>query len=195
MECQDPRYYRRYNFKLQQELECFQFPESFYAALKKRDAHVIREILHQPTSEGKYFYRYSEHIYSGWNKEGNHLEEDSVGPHRFYPEYTRIVATTPFKGELRDISQGGLCILLNEKLYNKRNLLLVRLTTPPLETIHPALSGLTLSCNLLASMRGVSTIGRKYGLHLQFLKRLEDNLVEDTLSALEKSYKLNGTPL
>jgi len=96
---------------------------------------------------------------------------------------------------LRDISQGGICILLDEKLYDKRNLLLVRFDTPQIENINKDLCCNPQSFSLIGSVRDFSIIGRKHSLHIQFLKKLEYNSTDDTLSTLEKYYELTGRPL
>jgi hypothetical protein len=96
---------------------------------------------------------------------------------------------------LRDISQGGICILLDEKLYDKRNLLLVRFKTPSIENKDKEFCCNPLSFSLLGSVRSFSMAGRRQSLHVQFLKKLEESHLEDTFSTLEKYYKLTGRPL
>lgn len=194
-ECRDPRYDRRYNFRLQKEMELFELPQTFYNLIKKRGVHIIREIIHQKISEGKHIHRYIENIYSDINLENADLEHLSLEQQYFHPDYKKVLDTTSFKVSLRDISRGGICILLDEKLYDKRNLLLLKFNTPLVENINQALRCNPLSFNLLGSIRGFSAIGRKHGLHIQFLKRLEDEYLDDTFITLEKYYKLTGRPL
>jgi hypothetical protein len=112
-----------------------------------------------------------------------------------HPDFRRALTTTPLKGGLRNISQGGICILLDDKFYEKRNLLLIRLTTPVLEGTNTALNCDSLSLNILGVIRNFSTIGRKHGLHIQYLKKLEVEHLDNTLSILKKNYKLTGRPL
>jgi len=195
MECQDPRYDRRYNFKLEEEVEFFELPQTFYDLIKRREIHIIREILHQTISEGKHAHQYIENIYSNINLANENLKHLRLEQQHFHPDYKRLLTTSPLKGALRDISRGGICILLDDKWYDKRNLLLVRFNTPLVENISPALRCNPLSFNLLGSIRDSSTIGRKHGLHIQFLKRLEDEYLDDMFSILEKRYKLIGKPL
>lgn len=194
-ECQDPRYDQRFNFRLQKEIEFFELPQIFYDLIKKREVHIIRETLHQTISEGKHLHRFIENVYSDIDLENINLNHLSLGEQHFYPDYKKMLATAPLKGELRDISRGGICLLLDDELYDKRNLLLVRFNTPLVENINPASSCYPLFFNLLGSIRNFSTIGRKHGLHIQFLKRLEDDFLDNTFSTLEKYYKLTGKPL
>jgi len=194
-ECRDPRYDQRYNFRLQKKVELLELPHTFYDLIKKREVHIIREILHHTISKGKHLHQYRENIYSNINLENAHLEYLNLEQQYFHPSYKRLLDTTPLKGDLRDISRNGICILLDDELYDKRNFLLVKFTTPLVENINLALSCNPLSFNLLGSIRRVSTIGRKHGLHIQFLKRLEDEYLDNTLSILEKYYKLIGRPL
>jgi hypothetical protein len=195
VECQDPRYDQRYDFKLQSEIEFIELPQEFYNLIKKRKVHIVREILYQKTSKGKPVHKYTEGIYSGLNLKNADLKELNLGEKYLHPDFRRVLTTTPLKGELRNISQGGICILLDDKIYEKRNLLLVRLTTPSLEGINTALNCDSLSLNILGVIRSFSTIGRKHGLHIQYLKRLEVEQLDNTLSILEKNYKLTGKPL
>ena len=195
MECQDPRYDQRYNFRLQREIEFFELPQKFYDLIKKREVHIIREVFHQPINEGKHIHHYRENIYSSSNLDTANLDQLSTGQQLIHPDYKRMLATHPLKGDLRDISRGGIHILLDDKLYDKRNLLFVRFDTPLVKNINPLLSCNPLSFNLLCSIRGFSTIGRKHGLHIQFLKRLEDDYLDDTFSTLENYYKFIGKPL
>ena len=195
VECQDPRYDQRYNFKLQSEIEIFELPHKFYNLIKKRKVHIIREILYQATGKGKPVHVYTEGIYSGLNLKNGDLEGLNLGEKYLHPDLSRMLTTTPLKGVLRNISQGGICILLDDKLYDRRNLLLIRLTTPLLEGINTALNCDSLSLSILGVIRSLSTIGRKHGLHIQYLKRLEVEHLDSTLSILEKNYKLTGKPL
>ena len=64
-----------------------------------------------------------------------------------------------------------------------------------LEGINTALNCDSLSLNILGVIRNFSTIGRKHGLHIQYLKRLEVEHLDNTLSILKKNYKLTGKPL
>lgn len=195
VECQDPRYDKRYNFKLQSEIEIFELPHKFYNLIKERNVHIVREILYQTTGKGQPVHEYTEGIYSGLNLKNANLEELNLGEKYLYPDFRMVLTTTPLKGELRNISQGGICILLDDKFYDKRNLLLIRLTTPLLEGINTALNCDSLSLNIFGVIRSLSTIGRKHGLHIQYLKRLEVEHLDTTLSILEKNYKLTGKPL
>ena len=195
MECQDPRYDQRYSFRLQKEVEFYELPQTFYDLIKRRAVHIIREILHQTTDEGKEAHKYIENIYSISDFDTANLKHSAPGEQYFHPDYKRISDTTPFKGDVRDISQGGICILLDEKLYDKRNLLLVRFDTPQIENINKDLCCNPQSFSLIGSVRDISIIGRKHSLHIQFLKKLEYNYLDDTFSTLEKYYKLTGRPL
>jgi hypothetical protein len=112
-----------------------------------------------------------------------------------YPDYKKILDTTPLKGDLRDVSQGGICILVDEKLYDKRNLLLVRFKTSLIENKDKEFFCNPLSFSLLGSVRSCSMVGSRQSLHVQFLKKLEESHLEDTFSTLEKYYKLTGRPL
>jgi len=195
MECQDPRYDCRYNFRLRKEVELFELPQMFYDLIKKREVYIIRETSHQNISEGQYLHQYTENIYSNIDLNNASLTQSSLGPQNFHPDYQKVLATMPLKGELRDISRGGICILLDDILYQKRNLFLTRFTNPSVENINPALSCNSLSFNFLSSIRDLSKIGRKHGIHMQFMKRVEDDYLDSIFSTLEKYYKLLGKPL
>ena len=194
-ECQDPRYDRRHNFRLKKRIEFFELPQMFYDLIRKRKVLIIREILLQTISEGEHVHRYIENIYSDINGESANLRHLSLEQLHFHPYYKSVLATKSLKGDLRDISRGGICILSDERLYDKRNLLLVRFNIPTIKNINSTLSCDQLHFNLLGSIRKFSTIGRKNGIHIQFLKRLEDEYLDDTLSILVKYYKLIGRPL
>lgn len=195
MECQDPRDDQRYNFKLQEEVEFFELPQIFYDLIKKREVNIIRETLHQSLDEGKKAYQYIENIYPNSNLDIANLKHSSLDEQYFHTDYKRIFDTTPLKGDLRDVSQGGICILVDEKLYDKRNLLLVRFKTPSIENKDKEFCCNPLSFSLLGSVRSFSMVGRRQSLHVQFLKKLEESHLEDTFSTLEKYYKLTGRPL
>jgi hypothetical protein len=194
-ECQDPRYDKRYNFRLQSEIDFFVIPHTFYDLIKRGGVHIAREILHQVADKGGIVHSYAENIFSRSNSESDILKDVSKGQQHLHPEYKSLLTNTPLRGNLKDISQGGICILLNDKLYDKKNLLLARFATPPIENINPQLNCDPLFFNLLGAVRGFSTIGSRYGLHIQFLKRLEDDILDDTLSKLETYYKRTGKPL
>ncbi len=194
-ECQDPRYDKRYNFRLQNDIELLELPHLFYDLVKNKEVHIIREILHHTVNEGKHTHHYKENIYSHIPADTANLSKTSLGPQHFHPDYTRILATPPLRTDFRDISQGGICILLDEEFYDNKNLLLVRFETPLVRNINPALNCDPLTFNLLGSVRGFGRIGRKYSLHIKFLKRLEDDHLDDTLCKLEKYYKSTGNPL
>ncbi|MBW2552979.1 MAG: PilZ domain-containing protein [Deltaproteobacteria bacterium] len=163
--------------------------------IKRRAVHIIREILHQTTGEGKEAHKYIENIYSISDFDAANLKHSAPGEQYFHPDYKRILDTPPLKGDLRDISQGGICILLDEKLYDKRNLLLVRFKTPSIENKDKEFYCNPLSFSLLGSVRSFSMAGRRQSLHVQFLKKLGESHLEDTFSTLEKYYKLTGRPL
>jgi hypothetical protein len=194
-ECQDPRYDKRYNFRLQNDIELLELPHLFYDLVNKREVHIIREILHHTVNEENHTHHYKENIYSHIPADTANPSKTSLGPQHFHPDYTRILATSPLRADFRDISQGGICILLDEEFYDNKNLLLVRFETPLVSNINPALSCDPLTFNLLGSIRGFGTIGRKYSLHIKFLKSLEDDHLDDTLRKLEKYYKSTGNPL
>lgn len=195
MECQDPRDDQRYHFKLQEEVDFFELPKIFYDLIKKREVNIIREILHQSLNEGGKVYQYIENIYPNSNLDLANPKHLSLDKKYFHADYKRILDTTPLKGDFRDISQGGVCILVDEKLYDKRNLLLVRFKTPAIGNKDKEFCCNPLSFSLLGSVRGFSMVGRRTSLHVQFLKKLEDNHLKDTFSTLEKYYKLTGRPL
>jgi len=194
-ECQDPRYDRRYNFRLKKRIEFFELPQMFYDLIRKRKVHIIREILHQTASKGEQVHRYIENIYSDINGESANLKHLSLEQLHFHPDYKSVLATLSLKGDIRDISRGGICILSDERLYNKINLLLINFNTPSIKDINSSLNCDQLHFNLLGSIRKFSTIGRKNSIHIQFLKRLEDDNLEDTFSKLEKYYLLINKPL
>ena len=194
-ECQDPRYDRRYNFKLQNEIEFFEAPHILYDLIKRKEVHIVRETLRKEAKEGGYVHSYTENICTQITPESARIKNVSPAHQYLHPDYEKLLTSAPLNGGLRDISQGGICILLNDKLYDNRNLLLTRFTTPHIENINPVLNCNPLSFNLFGFVRGFSTLGRRYGLHIQFLKRLEDNTLDTILSKLENYYKRTGLPL
>jgi hypothetical protein len=194
-ECQDPRYDKRYNFRLQNDIELLELPHLFYDLVKNKEVHIIREILHHTVNKGKHTHHYIENIYSHIPADTANLSKTSLELQHFHPDYTRILATPSLRTSFRDISQGGICILLDEEFYDNKNLLLVRFETPLVRNTNPTLNCDPLTFNLLGSIRGFGTIGRKYSLHIKFLKSLEDDHLDDTLRKLEKHYKSTGNPL
>ena len=103
VECQDPRYDQRYDFRLQSEIEFFELPHKFYNLIKKREVHIVREILYQTTGKGTPVHKCTEGIYSGLNLKSADLEELNLGEKYLHPDFRRMLTTTPLKGELRKL--------------------------------------------------------------------------------------------
>lgn len=194
-ECQDPRDDQRYHFKLQDAVEFYELPQIFYDLIKKREVAIIREIHHPSLNEGKKAYRYTENIYPKNHLDMANLKHSSLNEQIIHPDYKRIADTIPLKGYFRDVSQGGVCILVDEKLYDKRNLLMIRFETPSVENKDKAFCCNPLSFSLLGSVRGFGMVEGRQSLHIQFLKKLEESHLDDTFNILEKTYQRTGRPL
>ena len=194
-ECQDPRDDQRYYFKLQDAVEFYELPHIFYDLIKKREVVIIREIHHPSLDEGKKAYRYEENIYLNNRLDMANLKHSSLDEQTIHPDYKRTVNAIPLKGDFRDVSQGGVCILVDEKLYDKRNLLMIRFETPFIENKDKEFCCNPLSFSLLGSVRGFGMVGGKQSLHIQFLKKLEESHVGNTFNILEKTYQRTGRPL
>lgn len=190
----DPRFEKRYKFQLKNELEFYCVPSEIYNLIKNRQVQLSRQtIMDKGDQEEKIII--SDNIYSGINLRELNNKNLDLNTDNLHPEYSSLLEKPPKKASLKDISLGGLCIVVDEEPYEKEGLILVKVEIPPINSDNSAVVCNPLSLQLFGSIRGISKIDERYGVHIGFLKKLNAHSSDSNFSVAEKHYNQIKKPL
>ena len=190
----DPRFEKRYKFQLKNELEFYCVPPEIYNLIKNRQVQLTRQtIVDKGDQEEKIII--SDNICSGINLRELNNKNLDLNTDNLHPEYRSLLEKPSKKAFLKDISLGGLCIVVDEEPYEKEGLILVKEEIPPINSCNSAIVCNRLSLHLFGSIRGINKTGERYGVHIAFLKRLNAHFSDSHFSVAEKHYNHIKEPI
>jgi len=190
----DPRLYKRYKFQLKNDLKFYSVPSKIYNLIKNRQVQIIRQTLVDKEEQEKRL-TLNDSIYSGVNLNDPNIENLDLDADNLHSDYRSLSEKPSKKASLKDISRGGLCIILDEEVYESEGLILVNIGIPSINSDDPQVVCNPLSLQLLGAIRGISKINSKYGVHIAFLKRLNADFSDAIFSVLEKYYDYIKEPI
>lgn len=190
----DPRFEKRYKFQQKNELKFYCVPLEIYNLIKNRQVQLIRQtIVDKGDQEEKIII--SDNIYSGINLRELNNENLDLNTDNFHSDYKSLLEKPPKKASLKDISLGGLCIVVDEEPYDNKGLILVKIEIPPINSDDSAVLCNPLSLLLFGSIKVISKTGKRYGIHIAFLKRLDAHFSDSHFSVAEKHYNHIKEPI
>jgi hypothetical protein len=190
----DPRFEKRYTFHLKNEPEFLHVPNGIYNLIENKEGQLTRQaIVDKVNQEEKIII--SDTIYNGSNLRVLNKENPPLITDNIHPDYRRLLERTFKKASFKNISLGGICIVVDDEPYENQGLILVKVEMPSIKSDSSTIVCNPLKLHLLGSIRGISKIGKRYGIHLAFLKRLDAHLADSHFSVAEKHYSHIKKPL
>jgi hypothetical protein len=190
----DPRFEKRYTFQLKNEPEFHHVPLEIYNLIDNKEVQLTRQtIVDKGNQEEKIII--SDTIYNGSNLRELNNKKIALNTDDFHPEYRSLLEKPSKKASLKNISLGGLCIVLDDETYENEGLVLVQVEIPPINSDDSAAVCNPLALHLFGSIRGISKTGERYGMHIAFLKRLDTHFADSHFNVAEKHYNQIKEPI
>ena len=181
----DPRFDKRYPFQLKDGLEFYIVPPKFYDLIKNKEVQIIRRIFVDEEGPDRKI-AFKDAIYNGVNLNDPGFEKLDLNTDHLHPDF-KVIFEKPSKSvSLKDISCGGLCVVLDEELFDNKGLILFKMEASSVNSSDPGINCNSLSLQLLGSIRGVNEVHNKHNIHIAFLKKLSKDFSGPIFSALER---------